>query len=142
MIAFVAQLNYTMRRFFLFAVLWAALFGPGHVLAACPMGLPAEQGAHAPCHDDSGHDSSTPAKFGHDCCAWVTASGASGKFFTQKSGEAFGDLSRDTFAVAIPVTSWGAPPLIRPPPLPVSRHTLRCAASGGDTFLRTGRLRL
>lgn len=141
MIAFAARLNYTMRRFFLFAVLWAALFGPGHVLAACPMGLPAEQGAHAPCHSDPASNPA-PAKYGHDCCAWLTGAGASGKFFTQKSSEPFRDLSLDSFAIAIPVNSWAAPPLIRPPPLPVSRYALRRASSGGDTFLRTGRLRL
>jgi len=131
------------RRFFLFAVLWAALIGPGHVLAACPMGIPAghEQGMHAPCHSDGDRDTSTPAKYGHDCCAWATASSASGKFSTLKSNDAFGELSPGAFAAAIPV-AWIAPSLIRPPPLPVSRYALLPAAAGGDTFLRTSRLRL
>jgi hypothetical protein len=129
-----------MRRFFLFAVLWAALFGPGHVLAACPMGAPAEQGSHAPCHSDEDRNTTT-TQHGHDCCAWLTSSGVSGKFFTQKSGEAFGDLSPDAFAPAMSV-SWVAPAVIRPPPIPISRHALRSAAGSGDTFLRTGRLRL
>lgn len=106
------------------------------------MGISAEHGAHAPpCHSEGDRDTSTPVNYGHDCCAWLTASGAGGKLFTGKSADAFGDLSPDVFAVAIPAM-WVAPPLIRPPPLIASSHALRPVASGGDTFLRTGRLRL
>ena len=129
-----------MRRFFLFAVLWTALFGPGHVLAACPMALPAEHGAHAPCHSDGDHDATTTRR-GHDCCAWVMPSSTSGKFFIQKNSQPFGDLASDTFATAV-VVAWYAPPLARPPPIPVPPEVLRPAIAGGDTFLRTGRLRL
>jgi hypothetical protein len=104
------------------------------------MALPAQHGAHAPCHSDEGHDTST-LKSGHDCCAWVAPSSTLGKFFIQKSSEPFGDLATDTFASAVLVT-WYVPPLTHPPPLPVTRDLFRPAIDGGDTFLRTGRLRL
>lgn len=129
-----------MRRLFIFAVLWTALFGSGHVLAACPMGLAADHGTHAPCHSD-GHRG-TAVEHGHDCCAWVAPSTTSGKFFIQKSSGPFSDLAQGEFAAAVAVPSWHAPPLTHPPPLAIWRYALRSAVSGGDTFLRTGRLRL
>jgi hypothetical protein len=128
-----------MRRFFLFAVLWTALFGPGHVLAACPMASAAGHGSHAPCHSDENR-TAPRAEHGHDCCAWVASSSGSGKFFTQKSDGPFGELA--PASVAVPVfVGWHAPPLIRPPPLLRTSRYLP-ATSGGDTFLRTSRLRL
>ncbi|MEJ0040057.1 MAG: hypothetical protein WDO68_29145 [Gammaproteobacteria bacterium] len=129
-----------MRRFFLFAVLWAALFGPGHVLAACPMALAADHGTHAPCHSDGDRDTATVHQ-GHDCCAWVSPSSASGKLFLQKSDGPFGDLAPSAFAGAA-LSVRHVPPLTHPPPLPISRYALRSSAGGSDTFLRTGRLRL
>ena len=130
----------SMRRFYLFAVLWAALFGPGHVLAACPMASAAHHGTHAPCHSEP--DRGVPGvDRGHDCCAWVAPSGASGKFFTQKSDGPVGDLATVDLGT-LNFVGWTTPPLIRPPPLLIPRHSLRSAATGGDTFLRTGRLRL
>lgn len=145
MIAFGARLlrgrpYYAMRRFFLFAVLWAALFGPGHVLAACPMALPAEQGSQAPCHSDEDRGATTTSMRGHNCCVWVTPSSASGKFFTEKIGKPFGDLATGSFAGATPV-EWHALLLTHPPPLPVP-DIRRSAIGGSDIFLRTGRLRL
>ena len=128
-----------MRRFFLFAVLWAALFGPGHVLAACPMAAAGDHGAHVPCHSQGDHPS-PGVDHGHDCCAWVAPSSGPGKFFTQKSDGSIGKLA--TPFVAVPVfVGWDAPPLIRPPP-PVRTSRSLPAALGSDTFLRTSRLRL
>jgi hypothetical protein len=129
-----------MRRFFLFAVLWTALFGPGHVLAACPMASDAGQGTHAPCHEEGG-GATTKVAHGHDCCAWLAPSGASGKFFTSKSDAPVDDLAAGAF-VAATFVAGHVPSLTHPPPLRSPSYTLRSAALGGDTFLRTGRLRL
>jgi hypothetical protein len=129
-----------MRRFFLFAVLWAALFGPGHVLAACPMAAAAPQGSHAPCHSE-GQPATPAADHGHDCCALMALTSATGKLFTQKSDGPGADAVPSTFATLI-LAGWTAPPLIRPPPLPLPHYMFRSAAAGSTTFLRTGRLRL
>jgi hypothetical protein len=129
-----------MRRFFIFAVLWAALFGPGHVLAACPMALAADHGTHAPCHSDGDRSASVDAH-GHDCCALLAPSGTGGKFFTQKSDSPSDDLATGPAPAAF--TGWRhASPLTHPPPIRISPYINLSAASGGETFLRTGRLRL
>jgi hypothetical protein len=130
-----------MRRFFLFAVLWAALFGPGHVLAACPMAGAAQQGSHAPCHSEGQPATPAAADHGHDCCALMAPSSAAGKFFTHKSDGPAGDTVASSFAT-LALAGWTAPPLIRPPPLPLPHYVFRSAAAGSTTFLRTGRLRL
>ncbi len=103
------------------------------------MASAAGQGTHAPCHSDG--DRTTPhADHGHDCCAWVAPSSASGKFFTQKNDAPVDELA--TAYVATPVfVGWSPPLLIRPPP-PLRTSRYLPAAAGGDTFLRTGRLRL
>jgi hypothetical protein len=131
-----------MRRFFLFAVLWAALFGPGHVLAACPMAAASQphHGSHAPCHSE-GEPGAPTVDHGHDCCSLVAPSGSAGKFFAQKSDGPAGNGVTSQFAMLV-LVGWTAPPLLRPPPLRVSRYPLRSATAGSDTFLRTGRLRL
>ncbi len=120
-----------MRRFYLFAVLWAALFGPGHVLAACPMASAAHHGTHAPCHSEP--DRGTPGlDHGHDCCAWLAPSGGSGKFFTKSDGPV-GELASTGAFATLAFVGWAAPPLMRPPPLQTPRYSLRSAATGGGT---------
>jgi hypothetical protein len=128
-----------MRRFFIFAVLWAALFGSGHVLAACPM-EPANghAGTQAPCHSEQGSDASSLNQ-GHDCCSWLAPTGSSSKAFVQKGGWPVDDASG-----ALPVSAAhpAAQSLIRPPPLIDSNQSSLAAPSGSGTFLRTRRLRL
>ena len=129
-----------MRRFFLFAVLWAALFGPGHVLAACPMAGAAHGGSHAPCHSE-GQPATPAADHGHDCCALMAPTSAAGKLFTQKSDGPPADAVTTAFAT-LALAAWTAPPLIRPPPRPLPQYAFHSAAAGSLTFLHTGRLRL
>jgi hypothetical protein len=128
-----------MRRFFIFAVLWAALFGPGHVLAACPMAA-IDHAAHAPCHSDA-DGAKTVDNRGHECCAWLAPSGTAGKFFTQKSDAPSDDaLFKWVPTPAILVSS--ASLLTHPPPLRHPPYTILSVGFGSETFLRTGRLRL
>lgn len=129
-----------MRRFFLFAVLWAALFGPGHVLAACPMAAGSDHGVQAPCHSDA-DGAKTADNRGHDCCAWLAPSGTAGKFFTPKSDYPSDDSAFRWVPTSAILVS-GASPLTHPPPLRHSPYTTLSAAQGSETFLRTGRLRL
>jgi hypothetical protein len=130
----------TMRRFFIFAALWAVLFGPGHVLAACPMASAPDRGAHAPCHSDA-DGAKTVDKRGHECCAWLAPSGAVGKFFTQKS-DGPSDDSAIRWVATPAILGSSASPLTHPPPLRHSPYAILSAGRGSETFLRTGRLRL
>jgi hypothetical protein len=128
-----------MRRFFVFAVLWTALFGPGHVLAACPMASATSHGAQAPCHSDG--EPAPAVKLGHDCCSWVAPSGASRQALAPTT-----ELSMDEVAGGGTVhhfeAPWNAPLLAHPPPLISPSRYLGVLRPGSDTFLRTSRLRL
>jgi len=128
-----------MRRFFIFAVLWAALFGPGHVLAACPMAQAGHDGTPAPCHSEQDHGNA--ASQGHDCCVWVAPSGGWSKAFVQKGAVEADHVADDGFTLHA-VAPWVAQSLTHPPPLFASSHSQHAALSGSGTFLRTGRLRL
>ena len=140
MIALTQQLNCTMRQFFIFAVLWTALFGPGHVLAACPMASTAPQGAHAPCHSEG--DRGTGVRVAHDCCTWVAPSGAGKQIVAQRSHVPADDMAGSGGATHVLSAPWNAPVLTHPPPLISPSRYLGVARPGTDTFLRTARLRL
>jgi len=146
-----------MRAFTLFAVLWTALFGSGHVLAACPMGqAPAsamhsghqhdspEPAAHAPCHTEgtpsTGHDTSSPR--GHDCCAWLAPSPSTANGVVQKSSLLLLDDRASAGTHFLNAMLWDGPQASRPPPIPIPQLVPCAADRGTDTFLRTGRLRL
>jgi hypothetical protein len=151
MIALRTETHRTMRRFFLFAVLWAALFGSGHVLALCPMeqggsqsgshgGAPAAQ---APCHSAStGHDTKGTARGGHDCCAWLAPSASVAKAVVQKSDLIPAGDGAAAGAHFVNAISWDGPQASRPPPIPIHLDSAIAARRGTDTFLRTARLRL
>jgi len=129
-----------MQRFFLFAVLWTALFGPGHVLAACPMGQSEAPAAHAPCHTEANTGHETVPSQGHNCCAWLAPSTTSTGGVVQKS--TLIPVDADLGSSFINSMLWDGPQASRPPPLPIPQLSPPSASLGTTTFLRTGRLRL
>ncbi len=112
---------------------------PGHVLAACPMGAPAGAGVRMRrVHSDEDRNGST-TQHGHDCCAWLTSSGTSGRrFFTPEERRVFpGTFARRLRSSDVDLLGrTAADPATSPSPL--SRHfglppraaTPSCAPAG------------